>query len=70
MADGKSNRKKIRYGPDNPQPLSQLRTELVWEGKYGQQGHQREVDIAGCSMPFQKIETIDELRARQHPEAQ
>ena len=22
------------YGPANPHPLSQLRTELLWEGKY------------------------------------
>jgi adenine-specific DNA-methyltransferase len=54
--------KPVRYGPDNPHPLSTLRTELVWEGKYDDYGNRREVDTAGCSMPLQKIETIDEPR--------
>jgi adenine-specific DNA-methyltransferase len=50
------------YGPHNPHPLSQMRTELVWEGKYDEYGNRREVDIAGCAMPMQKIEGIDEPR--------
>jgi adenine-specific DNA-methyltransferase len=50
------------YGPHNPHPLSQMRTELVWEGKYDEYGQQREVDIAGCALPMQKIEGIDEPR--------
>ena len=25
---------KVRFGPANPHPLAQLKTELVWEGKY------------------------------------
>ncbi|WP_448560910.1 hypothetical protein [Trichothermofontia sp.] len=50
------------YGPHNPHPLSQMRTELVWEGKYDEYGNRREVDIAGCAMPMQKIESIDEPR--------
>ncbi len=50
------------YGPHNPHPLSTLRTELVWEGKYDEYGQRREVDIAGCAMPMQKIESIDEPR--------
>jgi adenine-specific DNA-methyltransferase len=54
----------VRYGPDNPHPLSQLRTELVWEGKYDEFGNRRAVDVAGCAMPLQKIETIDEPRSR------
>ena len=56
--------KRIRYGLDNPHPLSQLKTELVWEGKYDEYGNRRTVDVAGCSMPLQKIETIDEPRSR------
>lgn len=24
----------VRWGPDNPHPLSLMKTELVWEGKY------------------------------------
>jgi hypothetical protein len=35
------------YGPANPHPLSQLRKELVWEGKYDEYGNRREVDVAG-----------------------
>ncbi len=50
------------YGPHNPHPLSKMRTELVWEGKYDEYGQRREVDIAGCVMPMQKIEGIDEPR--------
>jgi adenine-specific DNA-methyltransferase len=34
----------------------------VWEGKYDEYGHRREVDIAGCAMPMQHIERIDEPR--------
>jgi uncharacterized protein len=43
------------YGPHNPHPLSQMRRSLVWEGKYDEYGDRREVDIAGCAMPMQKI---------------
>jgi adenine-specific DNA-methyltransferase len=50
------------YGPHNPHPLSKMRTELVWEGKYDEYGQRREVDIAGCAMPMQRIEGIDEPR--------
>ncbi len=55
---------KTRYGLDNPHPLSQIKTELVWDGKYDEYGSRRAVDIAGCAMPLQKIETIDEPRSR------
>jgi adenine-specific DNA-methyltransferase len=51
------------YGPGNPHPLSTLKTELVWEGKYDEFGNRREVDIAGCAMPMQRIETIDQPRS-------
>ena len=61
---------KPRYGPANPHPLSQLKTELVWEGKYDEYGNRRVVDIAGCAMPMQKIETIDEPRSRAAAEGQ
>jgi len=43
-----SNRKA--YDPENPHPLSQLRTELLWEGKYDEYGNRLEVDVAGCSL--------------------
>jgi len=28
------NNQQINWGPDNPHPLSKIKTELVWEGKY------------------------------------
>ena len=46
------------YGPHNPHPLSQMRTELVWEGKYDEYGNRREVDVAGLAMPLQKISAL------------
>lgn len=52
------------YGPNNPHPLSRMKTELVWEGKYDEFGNRREVNVAGLAMPLQKIETIDEPRSR------
>ena len=52
-----------RWGPNNPHPLSTMKTELVWEGKYDEWGNRREVDIAGCAMPMQRIETIDQPRS-------
>lgn len=52
----------MSYGPNNPHPLSTLKTELVWEGKYDEYGNRREVDFAGYSMPLQKIETVDQPR--------
>jgi len=52
------------FGPGNPHPLSVLKTELVWEGKYDEVGNRREVDAAGFSMPLQRIETVDEPRSR------
>ena len=58
------------YGPNNPHPLSKMTTELVWEGKYDEFGNRREVDIAGCSMPMQRIETVDEPRQRAAAEGQ
>ena len=54
----------IRWGLDNPHPFSQMKTELIWEGKYDEYGTRRAVDIAGCAMPLQKIETIDEPASR------
>ena len=29
------------YGPHNPHPFSEMRTELVWEGKYDEYGNKR-----------------------------
>ncbi len=62
--------KSFRWGPASPHPLSQMRTELVWDGKYDEYGNRREVDIAGWSLPMQKIETVDEPRQRASAEGQ
>jgi hypothetical protein len=48
MATGDKSSKSIRYGLDNPHPLSQLKTGLVWDGKYDEHGNRRAVDVAGC----------------------
>ena len=53
----------VRWGPENPHPLSQMRTELVWDGKYDEYGRRRSVDVAGAAMPMQKIETVDMPRS-------
>ena len=68
MASNKPSVKDFRYGPENPHPLSHVKTELVWEGKYDEYGNRREVDIAGSAMPLQRIETIDEPRSRAEAE--
>ncbi len=57
----------FHWGPTNPHPLSKMRTELVWDGKYDEFGNRREVDIAACAMPMQKIETVDEPRCARRP---
>ena len=56
----------IRWGLDNPHPFSQMKTELIWEGKYDEYGNRRAVDVAGCAMPLQRIETVDEPASRAH----
>ena len=56
--------KQHSLGTGQPSPFSQMKTELIWEGKYDEYGNRRTVDIAGCAMPLQKIETIDEPASR------
>ncbi len=53
----------VRWGPDNPHPLSQMRTELVWEDKYDEYGRQRSADVVRAAFPMQKIETVDMPRS-------
>ena len=43
------------YGRPNPHPLSKLRTELVWEGKYDEYGQRREANPVSGEIPVQKI---------------
>ncbi len=52
------------YGPDNPHPLSRMKTELVWEGKYDEYGNRRSVKLPASPLPLQRIEAIDEPRDR------
>ena len=63
-AEGRTVAASNRHGPENPHPLSQLKTQLVWEGKYDEYGRRRDVDIAAAALPLQRIETIDEPRSR------
>lgn len=53
------------WGPDNPHPLSRMKTELVWEGKYDEYGNRRPVRLPASPLPLQRIETIDEPRDRE-----
>lgn len=53
------------YGPDNIHPLSRMKTELVWEGKYDEYGDRRPVKLPTSPLPLQRIETIDEPRDRE-----
>jgi len=48
----------IRYGLDNPHPLSQVKTELVWAGKYDAYG--RRTAPLRVKLPFQTVETVNE----------
>lgn len=52
------------HGPNNPHPLSLLKTELIWDGKYDEFGSRREINGARLVLPLQKIETIDDPRSR------
>jgi adenine specific DNA methylase Mod len=48
----------IRYGLANPHPLSQMKTELIWAGKYDAAG--RKVAPVRVALPFQTVETVNE----------
>ena len=48
----------IRWGLDNPHPLSQVKTELIWAGKYDAYG--RRVAPVRITLPFQTVETVNE----------
>lgn len=63
MKDTSLSDNKPKYGPGSPHPLSQMKTELIWEGKYDEFGNRREIDVAGWAMPMQKIETVDQPRS-------
>ena len=48
------------WGPHNPHPLSKIKTELIWEGKYDEFGNRRPLRLPTSPYPLQLIETIDE----------
>ncbi len=47
------------YDPSNPHPLSQMKTELVWQGKYDAYG--RRTAPLRLKLPFQTVETVNEF---------
>jgi adenine-specific DNA-methyltransferase len=47
-----------------------MKTELVYEGKYDDYGNRQEWTLPGCTMPLQKIETIDQPRSKVAPRGQ
>ena len=53
------------WGPDNPHPLSRMKTELIWEGKYDEYGNRRPIKLPTSPLPLQRIETIDEPHDRE-----
>jgi len=61
-----ANNHNSPWGPDNTHPLSRMKTELVWEGKYDEYGNRRPVKLPTSPLPLQRIETIDEPRDRSH----
>lgn len=62
-----TNRNSIQpvWGPDNPHPLSKMKTELIWEGKYDEYGNRRPIHLPATPLPLQRIETIDEPHDRE-----
>lgn len=40
------------WGPDNPHPLSQIKTELIWEGKYDEYGNRRPISLPASPLPL------------------
>lgn len=55
----------LDWGPQNPHPLSRMKSELVWEGKYDEYGNRRPVKLPTTPLPLQRIEAIDEPRDRE-----
>jgi len=69
MRNRKNNPTSSPWGPDNPHPLSKMKTELVWEGKYDEYGNRRLVKLPPSPLPLQRIESIDAPRDQAKAEA-
>ena len=65
----KNNPTPCPWGPDNPHPLSRMKTELVWEGKYDEYGNRRPLKLPASPLPLQRLETIDAPRDTKKAEA-
>ena len=53
----------MQYNSNNPHPLFTCKTELVWDGKYDEQGNRRPVDVITATLPLQNIEQVDQPRS-------
>lgn len=53
----------MQYNVNNPHPLFTCKTELIWDGKYDEQGNRRPVDITSATLPLQHIEQVDQPRS-------
>lgn len=53
----------MQYNSGNPHPFFTCKTELVWDGKYNQQGSRRPVDVISAILPLQEIELVDQPRS-------
>ena len=48
---------KPRFGPANPHPFAVKKTELIWEGKYDDDG--KRVAPLRVALPLQTVETVE-----------
>jgi hypothetical protein len=60
----KASNSPAAWDAENPHPLSRMKTELVWEGKYDEYGNRRPIKLPASPLPLQRIETIDEPHDR------
>ena len=53
----------MQYNSNNPHPLFTCKTELVWDGKYDEQGNKRPVEVTTVTLSLQHIEQVDQPRS-------
>ena len=53
----------MQYNSNNPHPLFTCKTELVWDGKYDEQGNRRPIEVTTSTLPLQHIEQVDQPRS-------